>query len=266
MFRCHPASRASSSQKSRTRVPSGLVPAALLVESRVSVVAGVSGRGPGRLGCADCRRCSRLALFFGLEDLDCLVRTTCPAFLDALLLALLSVQPARSRIARNPSVVAAPKSARYLLGGGGVSRRFLVIALSPLVAPALCVTCRGCAAFPGVRVRGVQCRDCRGGPGGVQAATNRWTGTSSRSCCACRRSYCNCCCNQLSALPPKACERRMAISGEIPSRPLSSIENVLRETARPLAASVTVSPSGSRHWRRMNAPGWGGSCSRRSRG
>ena len=187
MFRCHPASRASSSQKSRTRVPSGLVPAALLVESRVSVVAGVSGRGPGRLGCADCRRCSRLALFFGLEDLDCLVRTTCPAFLDALLLALLSVQPARSRIARNPSVVAAPKSARYLLGGGGVSRRFLVIALSPLVAPALCVTCRGCAAFPGVRVRGVQCRDCRGGPGGVQAATNRWTGTSSRSCCACRR-------------------------------------------------------------------------------
>ena len=52
----------------------------------------------------------------------------------------------------------------------------------------------------------------------------------------------------------------MAISGEIPRRPLSSIDSVFRETARPFAASVTVSPSGSRHWRRMNVPGWGESC------
>ena len=28
----------------------------------------------------------------------------------------------------------------------------------------------------------------------------------------------------------------------------------------PWRVSVTVSPRGSRHWRRMNAPGWGGSC------
>ena len=60
--------------------------------------------------------------------------------------------------------------------------------------------------------------------------------------------------SQLSGLPPNACERRMAISGEIPMRALSSIESVLRETASPFAASVTVSPRGSRHWRRTNAP------------
>ena len=93
-----------------------------------------------------------------------------------------------------------------------------------------------------------------------QAAANLRTRTSSRSCWTCQRSYCNCCCNQLSGLPPKACDSRMAISGEIPSRPLSSMDSVLRDTARPLAAAVTVSPSGSRHWRRINAPGWGGLC------
>ena len=64
----------------------------------------------------------------------------------------------------------------------------------------------------------------------AQAATNRRTTTSSRSCCACQRSYCNCCCSQLSGLPPNAWESRMAISGEIPSRPLSSIDSVFRET------------------------------------
>ena len=33
---------------------------------------------------------------------------------------------------------------------------------------------------------------------------------------------------------------------------------MLRETASPFAASVTVRPRGSRHWRRMNSPGCGG--------
>ena len=46
------------------------------------------------------------------------------------------------------------------------------------------------------------------------------------------------------ALAPaaKPRERRMAISGEIPMRPLSSIERVLRDTASLFAVSFTVSP------------------------
>lgn len=46
-----------------------------------------------------------------------------------------------------------------------------------------------------------------------------------------------------------ASDSRIAISGEIPRRPLSRSESVLRETASPFAASVTVRPRGSRHWR-----------------
>ena len=38
---------------------------------------------------------------------------------------------------------------------------------------------------------------------------------SSASCIACHRSYCACCVIQLSALPPNAFDRRMAISGDI---------------------------------------------------
>ena len=92
------------------------------------------------------------------------------------------------------------------------------------------------------------------------AATNFRTVILSRCCCVRQRSYCICCCNQLSGLPPKPCERRMAISGEIPRRPLSNMESVFRDTARPLAASVTVSPSGLRHCRLITSPGCGGSC------
>ncbi len=91
-----------------------------------------------------------------------------------------------------------------------------------------------------------------------QAVANLRTSTGARLCCACQRSYCIYWASQLSGLPPKALDKRIVISGEMPGRPLSSIDRVLRETERPFAASVTVSPRGSRHWRRMSAPGWGG--------
>ena len=47
----------------------------------------------------------------------------------------------------------------------------------------------------------------------------------------------------------EASDRRMAFGTEeqMPRRPLRSIESVLRETARPLAASVTANPRGWRH-------------------
>ena len=68
----------------------------------------------------------------------------------------------------------------------------------------------------------------------AQAAANLRTSTGSRLCCVCQRSYCNCCVSQLSGLPPNASDSRMAISGDMPRRPLSSRESVLRDTASPL--------------------------------
>jgi len=53
-------------------------------------------------------------------------------------------------------------------------------------------------------------------------------------------------------------ESRIPISGEIPRRPLRSMESVLRDTATPFAASVTVNPGGWRHCRRTTPPGWAG--------
>lgn len=49
------------------------------------------------------------------------------------------------------------------------------------------------------------------------------------------------------------------MTGEIPDRPLTMSDNCLRLTPSPLAASVTVSPNGSRQSYRTDRPGWGGS-------
>jgi len=50
------------------------------------------------------------------------------------------------------------------------------------------------------------------------------------------RSYWACCVIQLSALPPKTCESRMAMSGEMPRLPLTSSESLVRVTPRAFAA------------------------------
>jgi len=68
------------------------------------------------------------------------------------------------------------------------------------------------------------------------------------------------CCSQLSGLPPKPCDWRIAMSGDIPRRWLSNKERVLRDTPSPFAASVTVSFRKARHCRSINWPGCGGSC------
>ena len=48
------------------------------------------------------------------------------------------------------------------------------------------------------------------------------------------------------------------MTGEIPDRPLTMSDNCLRLTPSLFAASVTVSPSGSRQSYRTDSPGWGG--------
>ncbi len=50
----------------------------------------------------------------------------------------------------------------------------------------------------------------------------------------------------------------MAISGEIPNRAFNNDDSVFRETPRPLAASVTVNPKGSKHNSLTVSPGCGG--------
>ena len=77
-------------------------------------------------------------------------------------------------------------------------------------------------------------------------AANRCTFKTLRFFSACHRSYCICWFNQLSALVSKAMDRRIAISGLIPARPLRMADKVLRLTPRLSAAAVTEIPSGSR--------------------
>src|SRR5713226_8240323 len=57
-------------------------------------------------------------------------------------------------------------------------------------------------------------------------------------------------------------ERRTAISGLIPARPLRMADSVFRLTPRASAACVTVTPRGSRQSVLMISPGWGGLCMR----
>src|SRR5579859_6644980 len=55
-------------------------------------------------------------------------------------------------------------------------------------------------------------------------------------------------------------ERRTAISGLMPARPLRMLDRVLRLTPSDLAASVTVRFRGSRHSALSTSPGCGGLC------
>jgi len=50
----------------------------------------------------------------------------------------------------------------------------------------------------------------------------------------------------------------MAISAEIPACPFSTSDNCFRLTPSPLAAAVTLSPSGARQSWRIDKPGCGG--------
>jgi hypothetical protein len=74
-------------------------------------------------------------------------------------------------------------------------------------------------------------------------------------CITCQRSYWLCWINQLSGLPPKAFDSRIAISGEIPNRPFNRADKVFLETPSPLAASVTVNPNGSMQRALITSPG-----------
>ncbi len=95
-----------------------------------------------------------------------------------------------------------------------------------------------------------------------QAADSFLTLSLRRPCSACHKSYCAWWRIQLSGEVSKATERRMAISGLIPDRPFSRLDNVLRLTPRAWAASVTLRPNGSRQSVRSISPGWGGLCIR----
>src|ERR1039457_3570077 len=58
----------------------------------------------------------------------------------------------------------------------------------------------------------------------------------------------------------KAIERRTAISGLMPARPLRMLDSAFRLTPRDRAASVTVKFRGSRHSCLSTSPGCGGLC------
>lgn len=79
-------------------------------------------------------------------------------------------------------------------------------------------------------------------------------------CWACHRSNCIWWFSQLSGLPPKAFDKRMAITGVTQECPFKRLDSVFLVIPSPAAASVTVSPKGSRHISRISSPGCGGSC------
>src|SRR6056297_1049979 len=89
---------------------------------------------------------------------------------------------------------------------------------------------------------------------------NTLTLISPSFCMTCQRSYWLCWINQLSGLPPKAFDGRIAIWGEIPNRPFNRADRVFLETPSPLAASVTVNPNGSKQSSLITSPGCGGLC------
>jgi hypothetical protein len=68
-----------------------------------------------------------------------------------------------------------------------------------------------------------------------QAATNRRTCRFFRFRSACQRSYWTCWFSQLSGVVPKATDKRMAISGEMPARPFRMADRVFRLTPRAAA-------------------------------
>lgn len=83
-----------------------------------------------------------------------------------------------------------------------------------------------------------------------QAAVSFRTCSRLRFRSACQRTLLGvnrtCWLSQLFALVPRAMERRTAISGVMPARPLRMLDRVLRVTPRDLAASVMVRFRGSR--------------------
>lgn len=93
-----------------------------------------------------------------------------------------------------------------------------------------------------------------------RTATNFLTISAPLFCSAYQSSYRDCWLSQPSAEVSNAIERRTAISGLIPARPLSIALNVFRLTPRASAASVTDRPSGSRHSSLIISPGCGGLC------
>src|SRR5437867_5251930 len=62
----------------------------------------------------------------------------------------------------------------------------------------------------------------------------------------------------VSGVLPKAFERRIAISGEMPVLPLIRLDKDCRVIPRTFAPAVTDKPSGSRHDTRTALPGCGG--------
>src|SRR5690625_4720533 len=81
---------------------------------------------------------------------------------------------------------------------------------------------------------------------------------SGRSFCrACHRSYWFFRLSHISALVPKAADKRNAISAEIPLAPLSILDRVARVTPNRWAASVTVS---SLRYSCSTKPGCAGLC------
>jgi hypothetical protein len=89
----------------------------------------------------------------------------------------------------------------------------------------------------------------------ISHQANTLTLISPSFCMTCQRSYWLCWINQLSGLPPKAFDSRIAISGEIPNRPFNRADKVFLETPSPLAASVTVNPNGSMQRALITSPG-----------
>src|SRR4029077_10912523 len=129
-------------------------------------------------------------------------------------------------------------------------------------------TLEAVSSMPGVRREDGQgvALPCLPGGTGVPTTIQRGRGyaaesfltlSSPRRCSACHRSYCACWFIQLSADVSKAMDRRTAISGLMPVRPFNKLDSVLRLTPSALAASVTLTPKGSRHNVRKISPGWG---------
>jgi virulence-associated protein VagC len=88
-----------------------------------------------------------------------------------------------------------------------------------------------------------------------QAAASFFTRRERRFASAWARSYCNCWLSQLSALVPREIDRRTAISGLIPDRPLRMLDRVFRLMPSAAAASVTLRRRGCRHNSRRTSPG-----------
>ncbi len=90
---------------------------------------------------------------------------------------------------------------------------------------------------------------------GGQAAASFLTRSDRRLVSAFARSYWSCWLSQLSAVVPKAIDRRTAISGLMPAWQFRMLDRVLRLTPSALAASVTVKPRGCKQSSRSTSPG-----------